>query len=287
MKVEMIPAAAIKVVNSRARNPARFREITQSIKTLGLKKPIVVRKQKTGDGYDLICGEGRLQALIGSGEREVPAIVVEVSTHDLYLMSLSENLARRNKTTLEDARQLLALKERGYTQAQIARKVGMSDSQVSALLNLITAGEERLVIAAERGEIPLHVALSIAAADDEGAQRALADAYERGELRGTALNKARRLVEVRKLHGKQLLRNKPGQLQHYKSPSRQDFVRTYRRETQRQAIMVKKSQVCETRLLFIASALKRLLADREFLKILRAEKLNQMPKYLADFVGRS
>ena len=83
------------------------------------------------------------------------------------------------------------------------------------------------------------------------------------------------------------MREKKGQPAKQKAPTRQDFVRTYRRETQRQAIMVKKSQVCETRLLFIASALKRLLANREFIQILRAEKLNQMPKYLADFVGRS
>lgn len=284
MNVEMIPIDRIKVVNARVRNPARFKEIVESIKTLGLKKPIVVRKHRSGDAYDLVCGQGRLEAFIANGEKQVPAIVVQVSTHDLYLMSLAENLARRTRTTLEDARQLLALRERGYSQAEIARKVGMTDGRVSALLKLLTAGEERLLIAVERGDMPLHVALGIAVADDDGAQRALADAYERGELRGQALNKARRLVEVRRLSGKGVGRSHSAR---ERPPTRQDFVRTYRRETQRQELMVKKSQVCEQRLLFIASALKRLFSQREFVQLLRAEKLNQMPKYLADFVGRS
>ena len=158
----MIPVDKIKILNARARNRARFKEIAESIKTVGLKKPIVVRKHRIGDGYDLVCGQGRLEVFVSAGETHVPAVVVDVSTHDLYVMSLAENLARRMHTTLEDVRQLLALRERGYTQAEIARKVGMTDGRVSSLLNLITSGEERLLLAVERGDIPMHVAMQIA-----------------------------------------------------------------------------------------------------------------------------
>ncbi len=282
MKIESIPVDKVKVVNARVRHQVRFKEIVDNIAELGLKKPIVVRRHRTGEGYDLVCGQGRLEAYVGLGQTHVPALVVDVSTHDLYLMSLAENLARRSRTTLEDARQILALRKQGYSQAEIARKIGTSEARVSQLLKLMSAGEERLVVAVERGELPLQVALDIAVLDDEGAQKSLAAAYERGDLRGRAIVKARRLVEVRRNNGKAFgPRNKK------KAPTREDIVRTYRRETQRQEIMLKKAQVCEQRLLFVASALKTLFAQKDFVQLLRSEKLDRLPKYLADFVGRS
>jgi ParB family chromosome partitioning protein len=165
---------------------------------------------------------------------------------------------------------------------EIARKIGTSETRVSQLLKLITAGEERLVVAVERGDIPLQVAIDIAVLDDEGAQKSLAAAYERGELRGRAIVKARRLVDTRRHSGKGF-----GRRNKKRAPTREDIVRTYRRETQRQEIMVKKAQICEQRLLFVASALKGLFAQNEFVRLLRAEKLDKLPKYLAGFIGRS
>jgi ParB family chromosome partitioning protein len=42
--------------------------------------------------------------------------------------------------------------------------------------------------------------------------------------------------------------------------------------------MVKKARVCEAKLLFMVTALRRLLADEHFVTLLRAEKLGTMPK---------
>jgi ParB-like chromosome segregation protein Spo0J len=33
---------------------------------------------ETGPGYDLICGQGRLEAFMALGHKEIPAIVVEI-----------------------------------------------------------------------------------------------------------------------------------------------------------------------------------------------------------------
>ena len=62
--VEMIPIDLIDVVNPRTRNKKVFREITESIAQVGLKKPITVsrRQHADGDRYDLVCGQGRLEA---------------------------------------------------------------------------------------------------------------------------------------------------------------------------------------------------------------------------------
>ena len=63
-------------------------------------------------------------------------------------------------------------------------------------MKLLNKGEERLLQAVEKHQIPLSVAVTIASSNDKSVQRAMADAYEKKELRGRALLKARRLIEA-------------------------------------------------------------------------------------------
>jgi ParB family chromosome partitioning protein len=46
--------------------------------------------------------------------------------------------------------------------------------------------------------------------------------------------------------------------------------------------MVKKAEIAEQRLVFVLSALRKLLADDHFRTLVRAEGINDMPKTLAD-----
>src|SRR6267143_477528 len=169
------------------------------------------------------------------------------------------------------------LKKRGYSGAEIGIKVGLSETYVSNLLRLLQNGEERLIDAVERGEIPMAVATEIAASSDEAFQHSLHEAYASGKLRGRALLKVRRLVEVRSVRGKALR----GGSHKRKPPSARDLVRTYRRETDRQALLVKKAHLCESQIRFVASALGDLFRDENFVNLLRAESLDSLPKYLA------
>lgn len=59
-----------------------------------------------------------------------------------------------------------------------------------------------------------------------------------------------------------------------------------KRESAKQRLLVHKAKVCETRLLFVASALKQLFADPGLVAILQASKLATLPQFLADHVGR-
>lgn len=80
-QIEMIPIARIKVLNPRARNKRVHREIVNNIEAVGLKQPITVSR-RSGTGpirYDLVCGEGRLEAFRMLGETEIPALVIEAS----------------------------------------------------------------------------------------------------------------------------------------------------------------------------------------------------------------
>ena len=54
---------------------------------------------RNGDArYDLICGQGRLEAYVELGQTEIPAIVVEGTKEDLMLMSLAEQLYQAAQT---------------------------------------------------------------------------------------------------------------------------------------------------------------------------------------------
>ncbi len=281
-KIERIPIAAIRVPNPRARNKVRFREIVTNIERIGLKRPITVSPRADGEGYDLVCGQGRMEAYAALGQTEVPALVQQLTIEEQYLMGLVENLARRRHPTLALVRELANLEQQGLSLEQIGEKVGISGTYVSVLLNLLKNGEERLLRAVDRGEIPVTIATQIAASGDKDMQESLTAAYESGKLRGKALFRVRKLVEERKLRGKQLRGRVKGKAKGSSAPSADDLVRTYRRETQRQALLVKKARLGEERLLFIVNALKNLLGDEHFKTLLRAEKLESMPKYLFD-----
>ena len=198
------------MLNPRERNGKVFAEIVANIKAIGLKKPVVVTPRPDGDGgirYLLVCGEGRLKAFKALGETAIPALVIEVSEEDAFIMSLAENIARRQSRPLELLVGIEHLRDQGYNSKQIASKTGLTHQYVHGILTLLKNGEQRLLVAVEKGKIPLNAALAIVGAgdDDKAVQAALQEAYEAGTLRGRRLIDARKVLErratSRSLHG--------------------------------------------------------------------------------------
>jgi ParB family chromosome partitioning protein len=286
-KVRMIPLAQINVLNPRNRGKKKFAQIVGNIAKLGLKRPVTVAAAEPKDGearYDLVCGQGRLEAFRALGQVEIPAIVIEGTREDLLLMSLAENLARRQHSAVELVREIRGLKDRGYAQPEIARKTDLDVAYVRGILQLLDRGEERLLAAVEKEQLPVSVAITIATSDDEGVRRALQEAYERNDLRGKSLIRARRLVEQRRARGK---RSRRGQRSAVERPvSAETVLRTFQQETLRQKMVVQKAKICETRLLFAVSALKQLFRDDHFVTLLRAEGLDTLPQYVAEQVQK-
>ena len=281
--VQLISVLKIRVVNPRVRAKAKFSEIVTNVSKVGLKKPITVcPRPGSGGEYDLVCGQGRLEAFKNLGQTHVTALVVQATEEERHIMSLVENIARRTPDSLELARNIAALEERGYTAAQIATKVGVSDTYVRDLLRLYAKGEEVLLGAVQRGELPIGIAVDIAMAKDDDLKKCLAEAYERGDLKGKALAKARAHVEGRLAGGRKSLRGGGGGK--YKKLSADEIVKAYKRSAQKQALFVRKAQVCDSMLRIVCSALRELLKDDHFVTLLRAEGLNKMPKYLAEQV---
>ncbi|MEI7956982.1 MAG: ParB N-terminal domain-containing protein [Verrucomicrobiota bacterium] len=152
-EVIFIPLDRIRILNPRCRDRRKFEKIVESIRNLGLKKPIQVslRHGNSPDGqpyYDLVCGQGRIEAFQALGSQEIPAVVVEASKEDLMIMSLVENMARRYPAPGDLIVEIDRLKQAGYSNAAIGKKLDLVDSMVSGLLSLRNAGEERLLTAA-------------------------------------------------------------------------------------------------------------------------------------------
>lgn len=282
--VRNIPIQEITVLNPRARNKRVFNELIASIAHLGLKKPITVSVRADGIGYDLVCGQGRLEALVALGAGDIPAIIVEASTEDCYVMSLVENMARRQHSTLEFVREITGLRDRGYSIDEIAAKTDFSEEYVSAICYLLDHGEERLLVGVDKGIIPPSIAMEIARAKDGDVQNALAEAYEQKTLPGNQIIAIRRIIERRNTTGKTIHSIGPVNLPPKKKVTATALVRTYRKETERQKLLVKKAALTQSRLLFVVNGLRRLLADEHFVTLLRAESMTSIPRPLADRV---
>lgn len=107
------------------------------------------------------------------------------------------------------------------------------------------------------------------------------EAYESGKLSGKKLIQAKRLLEQRRNHGKNMrpIRGRK------KASSSDALVRTYQQEAQRKRVFVKKAKLCEMRLEFVTGAIKVLVANEDFVNLLRAENLETLPRFLAEKAG--
>jgi len=283
-RVRMIPIDRIRIVNARVRDRKKFEGIVENIAAIGLKRPITVTVGKPGDDgremYDLVCGQGRLEAYIALGEKEIPALVRDMSKTDGLLASLVENIARRRVRSIEQVKMIQWMKDQGHGDAEIARKTGLCEAYVHDILGFMRAGEERLLEAVLNGRIPVTIATKIAELSDEQSQSLLVEAYERKEMNQKTLTAFKRIVEQRRYLGKAY-----GQHQREGGPRRtsaDSLVLAYRQETQRQKLMVKKAKLCESRLLSTSAAFRVLVRDEDYVNLLRAEKMDTMPKFLAE-----
>lgn len=282
-KIHLVPLSQIRVINPRYRDKRKFELIIRSIKSIGLKKPIQISRRSPSEssesGYDLVCGQGRMEAFATLGFEEIPAIIVEVSREERLLRSLIENMARRHPSPLAMIHEIERLKKAGYSNIAISKKLDINDTVVGGLLALNQAGEERLMQAAMAGSIPIHLAMEIAKADSVDAQRELLNAYETQQLNSRSILGIRKLMNQRRLFGK--TRSAPAS-KAKPNTTAESMMKAYKKETTRQRALMRKAHICDARLLFIETAFKKMLTDGTFATLLRAEGLETMPKPLAD-----
>lgn len=280
--VIMIPIESIRVANPRERSKRKFREIVTNISDVGMKRPITVRPRTDGT-YDLVCGQGRLEAFRLLGQTNVPAIIRDVSEEDSLLMSIVENIARKRPTSMETVRHLAELRDRGYSHAEVGKKTGLASNYVAELLHLFDHGEERLLAAVETGSVPISAAIIISRSSDADVQKALVDATEQNMLSVHELHRARELADMRRTLGKTKAKQMP---RGSRAITGESVVRAFKREQERQRAALRKAELCEKRLVFAVNAVKLLLSDENFVNLLRAEGMETVPEYLAGEMKR-
>ena len=284
--VIMVPIDQIHILNPRSRESKRYKSIISSITNLGLKTPIVVSRRSGENNahetkYDLVCGQGRLEVFHAAGEKEIPARVIDVSKDDRLLMSLIENIARRQITRSELSSEIIRLEDQGYTIQQISDKIDRSFDFVQSVIKLHRSGEERLLQAVMNERISVSVANLIArATNNKEAQDAIMEAYESKEIPACSLTTVKRLLDQREYLGKTLKRSG----KRSRSTSKDKLVAAYRREVDRQKRMARKARLCETRLVFSREAFSRLFKDENFMTLLRAERMDTVPEPLAHLI---
>jgi ParB family chromosome partitioning protein len=118
-------------------NTSSLEELCESIKQYGVIQPINVRKI-SNSVYELVAGERRLRAATMAGLREIPAIVINVDDNDSAVMALIENLQREDLSYMEEADGYNNLiTEHGFTQEELAQKIGKSQSTIANKIRLL------------------------------------------------------------------------------------------------------------------------------------------------------
>lgn len=112
-------------------------ELCESIKQYGVIQPINVRKISSNN-YELVAGERRLRAAVMAGLKEIPAIIINVNDNDSAVMALIENLQREDLSYMEEAEGYNNLiNEHGFTQEELAQKIGKSQSTIANKIRLL------------------------------------------------------------------------------------------------------------------------------------------------------
>lgn len=117
-------------------------ELSQSIKSFGLIQPISVRRLKNHN-YELVAGERRLRASELAELKEIPAIIVDYKDNESAMIALIENLQREDLNFIEEAEGYSNLiTDHGFTQQQLAEKMGKSQSTIANKLRLLKLPHE-------------------------------------------------------------------------------------------------------------------------------------------------
>lgn len=146
-------------------DPEKLEELAASIRQHGVMQPLVVVED--GEGYLIAAGERRWRAAQAAGIRELPVLVRQLDAGELAELSLIENIQREDLTSLEEAQAFRELMSSyGYTQEDLAERLGKSRSHVANTLRLLklapherrlleqgklSAGHARAVLSLEEG----------------------------------------------------------------------------------------------------------------------------------------
>lgn len=154
--------------------PKEIEELAESIKTLGVLQPILVRKTASPDSFEIVAGERRWRASKTAGLKQVPVIIRDIDDRLSLEIAIVENVQRSNLSPIEEAEAYRRLiDEFNLSQKQVADKVGKDRTTVSNALRLLHLPTEILSLLAKE-KITVGHAKAILTVKEPSAQISLA-----------------------------------------------------------------------------------------------------------------
>ena len=145
-QANLISIKKIHLANLQVRkkfNQESLEQLSKSIKNNGLVQPIILRKSKNNDDFELIAGERRLRATRILKLDKILSIVINVDDKKAFEIGLIENLQRDDLTPVEEAEGYKRLmNEFSYTQEQLSEVVSKSRSHIANLLRILQLPEK-------------------------------------------------------------------------------------------------------------------------------------------------
>ena len=118
-------------------NEESIKELSTSIKQLGVIQPVTVRKIK-GNKYQLVSGERRLRASELAGLKTIPSYVRLADDRESLEMALVENIQRQDLDPIEIGLSYERLiNEIKLTQDQLSERIGKKRSTIANYMRLL------------------------------------------------------------------------------------------------------------------------------------------------------
>lgn len=132
----------------------KLADLAASIQTNGIIEPLVIRNGPGFMGWEVVAGCRRLEAAKLAGLQKVPVLIRRnMPDREALEVILIENCQREDLDPVDEAQTYRRLMvECGYTQSQLAGRIGKSQGAISAALQLLGAPDDVLA-AVGRGEI--------------------------------------------------------------------------------------------------------------------------------------
>jgi ParB family chromosome partitioning protein len=193
MNITEIATDSIKFFVRRSRSPGAYARLKQSIQELGLKQPIHVkdisdwspsdRKRPEGGHYkyELICGQGRLQAFQQLGFDRIPAIVLNVPENEIVGRFLAENVMRKNLSWYEKAHLVKRDVDQGADIDDIKDKYFITTGQVYKYLRILRQASGKLLDDSEIEKLSMNQAEELTSLDAK-AQEIVVDVLKEEQL---------------------------------------------------------------------------------------------------------
>ncbi len=153
---------------------SELKELADSIATLGVLQPVLVRKTAQAGRYEIVAGERRWRASQRANLQQIPVVIREFDDREMLEVALVENLQRSNLNPVEEARAYQRLSEEfNLTQQEVAERVGKDRVSVTNAMRLLKLTPEVLALCESR-QLSMGHARTLLSIKDGAAQSRLA-----------------------------------------------------------------------------------------------------------------